>query len=82
MKEKHLGVVSNYFSKVGVAAIKLEGKLKVGDRIRIVGGNVNFEQPVEEMQINLKDIKEAKKGDDVGIKISEKVRKGYNVFKI
>ncbi|MBU2612397.1 MAG: translation elongation factor-like protein [Nanoarchaeota archaeon] len=82
MVEKHIGVVSNYFSKVGVVAIKLEGKLKLGDKIRITGGDVKLEQPVEEMQINLKSVKEAKKGDDVGVKINGKVRKGYNVFKI
>ena len=82
MKEKHIGVVSNYFSKVGAAAIKLEGKLKLGDKIRIVGGGVSIEQTVEEMQINLKNVKEAKKGDDVGIKVNEKVRKGYKVFKV
>ncbi|MFA5953624.1 MAG: hypothetical protein WC812_03455 [Candidatus Pacearchaeota archaeon] len=82
MAEKQIGVVSNYFEHVGVVAIKLKSGLKVGDMIRIVGGDTDLEQVVESMQIHNKSIKEAKKGDDVGIKISEKVRKGYKVYKL
>ena len=33
------------------------------------------------MQINRKSVKTAKKGDEVGILVSQKVRKGYKVFK-
>jgi len=55
--------------------------LKKGDKIRVVGGNVDFEQTVDSMQIQHKVITEAKKGDDVGIKLKEKVRKDYKIFK-
>ncbi|MEK6844732.1 MAG: hypothetical protein AABX44_00595 [Nanoarchaeota archaeon] len=79
---KLLGEVSNYFEHVGVAAIKLDAELKVGDKIRVVGGEVNFEQNVESMQIRHEKVTKAKKGDEIGIKIKEKVRKGYNVFKV
>jgi putative protease len=80
-KETPLGFVSNYFEHVGVAAIKLETGLKKGDKIRFVGGNVDFEQPVESMQIQHKVVLEAKKGDEIGIKVKDKVRKDYKVFK-
>jgi putative protease len=79
---KKIGVVSNYFEHVGVIAINLEATLKVGDTIKIVGGEIEEECPVESMQINNKPVKEAKKGDDVGIKVNVKARKGYRVFKI
>jgi translation elongation factor EF-Tu-like GTPase len=82
MAEKQIGVISNYFEHVGVASIKLTAGLKKGDEIRVVGGGLDFKQPVESMQINRKDVEKAKKGDDVGVKIKEKVRKGYKVFKI
>jgi putative protease len=78
---KKVGVISNYFAKVGVAAIKLSAALKVGDKIKIKGGEVEFEQAVKSMQIHGKDVEKAKKGDEVGIKVSEKVRKGYKVSK-
>jgi putative protease len=80
-KEVLVGVVSNYFDHVGVAAVKLKIGLKKGDKIRIVGGLNDFEQKVESMQIQHKVVSEAKKGDDVGIKLKEKVRKDYKIFK-
>ncbi|HJX50195.1 MAG TPA: translation elongation factor-like protein, partial [Candidatus Nanoarchaeia archaeon] len=80
-KEKIIGDVMNYFDHVSVAAIRLEAPLKIGDTVRIVGGETDFEQKIESMQINRKSVKTAKKGDEIGIKVSEKVRKGYKVFK-
>ena len=72
--EKEIGRVSSYFSHVGVAAIKLSGSLKVGDKIRIKGATTDFEIPVDSMQIERKDVKVAKKGDHIGIKVLDKVR--------
>ncbi len=79
--EKPLGEVSNYFEHVGAVAIKLKDGLKVGDKIKFVGGEVDFEQEVKSMQIQHEAVQKAKKGDEVGIKIKEKVRKGCKVFK-
>jgi len=78
---KPIGVVSNYFDHVSVAAIKLAAPLKVGDTIRFAGGETDFEQKVESMQIQHKQVKTAKKGDEIGIKVTGKVRKDYKVFK-
>lgn len=80
-KEKQIGEVSNYFEQVSVAAIKLEAPLKVGDTVEFKGGEVDFEQKIESMQIQHKQVKTAKKGDEIGIKVAGKVRKGYKVFK-
>jgi len=82
MAEKEIGVVSNYFDHVKAAAIKLKAPLKNGDTIHIIGGDVDFEQEVKSMQINRESVESAKKGDEVGIKVKEKVRKGYRVFKL
>jgi len=79
---KPIGVVSNYFDHVGVAAIKLDKGLKVGDKIKIVGGETEFEQEVKSMQIQHEKVEKAKKGDEIGLKADKKVRKGYRVFKI
>jgi len=82
VKEKKIGLVSNYFDHIKVAAIKLEAPLKVGDTVKITGGEVDFEQPIKSMQIQHDKVEKAKKGDEIGIKVKKKVRKGYRVFKI
>ena len=81
MAEKQIGTVSKYFAKPEVAAIKLTASLKVGDTIKFKGGEVEFEQTVDSMQVEHEAVEKAKKGEEVGIKVTEKVRKGYKVFK-
>jgi len=82
MVEKQIGVVSNYFEHVKVAAIKLTAGLKIGDKVKIVGGETDFTQPVKSMQIQHEKVEKAKKGDEIGVKVKKKVRKGYKVFKV
>lgn len=79
---KQIGTVSNYFDHVKVAAIKLQAPLKKGDKVRFEGGDTDFEQKVESMQIQHEKVDSAKKGDEIGIKVKDRVRKGYRVFKL
>ena len=81
VREKPIGKVSSYFSHVEVAAIELTDKLKIGDKIRIKGSTTDLTQTVDSMQIDRKDVKEAKKGDSVGIKVGERVRVNDLVYK-
>jgi len=79
---KLVGILSHYFSKIGVAVIDLSDTLKVGETIRIVGGNTDFNQTVDSMEVEHQKVQEAKKGESVGMKVNEKVREGYKVYKI
>jgi putative protease len=79
---KLIGKVTHYFSKIGVAVIELSDSLKVGETIRIVGGATDFTQIVESMEMDHQKIKQAKKGDSVGLKVEQKVREGYKVYKL
>ena len=79
MEEKEIGKVSGYFSHVGVAAIKLSSGLKVGDKVHIKGHTTDFEVKVGSIQIEREAVKEAKKGDHIGIKVPEKVRPNDSV---
>jgi len=79
---KLIGKVSHYFGNIGVAVIDLSDKLKPGDTIRIAGGETDFTQVVDSMEVDHKKINEAKKGDSVGLKIAQKVREDYKVYKI
>jgi len=79
-KGKLVGEITHYFPHVSAAVVKLSSPLKVGDRVRIVGGGNEFEQEVASMQIDHEPIEEAKSGDEVGLGVSDKVREGYEVF--
>jgi translation elongation factor EF-1alpha len=83
MPDKKIGLVANYFSKISVAAIELtDGTLSVGDTLHFVGHTTDFESKVQSIQIEHESVTEAKKGDSVGLKVSERVRAGDIVYKI
>jgi len=60
---KLIGKVTHYFSKIGVAVIELSDTLKVGETIRIVGGETDFDQVIESMEIEHQKVETAKAGD-------------------
>ena len=80
MAEKLIGKVTHYFTAIGVGAIKLKGKIKVGDILRFKGATTDFQQKVISLQYNRQDIKEAKPGQEVGIKTEQRVREDDKVF--
>ncbi len=83
MEEEKIGFVSNYFSKISVAAVEItDGTVSVGDTLHFLGHTTDFESRVHSMQIEHKSVTEAKKGDSVGVKVSEKLRRGDKVYKI
>ena len=79
---KLIGRVTHYFGHIGVAVIDLSDKLKIGETIRVVGGETDFTQQIDSMETDHQKVKEAKKGDSVGLKIEKKVREGYKVYKV
>ncbi|MHA2373126.1 MAG: translation elongation factor-like protein [Candidatus Thorarchaeota archaeon] len=77
---KHIGSVTRYFHKIGVAAIMLEDKLKVGDNIRIEGTTTSLEQTIHSMQIDRESIEDAKAGQEIAIKVVDRVRENDKVY--
>ena len=82
MSDEEVGRVDRYFRKVGVAALELTGDLSIGDRIRFSGATTNFEMDVDSMQIDLNPVESAGAGDDVGIKVPERVRPNDSVVRL
>jgi len=83
MAEIYIGRVTDYFAKIGVAALEIEnGELSLGDTIHIVGHTTDFEQPVTSLQIEHKTVESAKTGDAIGIKVKDRVRHGDKVYKV
>mgnify|MGYP001598960042 FL=1 len=79
---KPIGKITHYYDKIGVAIIELSDTLKVGDKIKIEGGKNEFDQTVEEMQVDHKSVSAAQSGAAVGIKVKEKIREGALVLKL
>lgn len=77
---KPIGEVTHYYGGLGVAIVKFTKKVKTGERIRFKGATTDFEETIKSMQYNHQEIKEAKKNQEVGIKVSDKVREGDKVY--
>lgn len=82
MPEEVSGKVTDFFARPVVAGIELTATVKLGDKIHIKGHTTDMELSVDSMQINNVDVKQAKAGDSVGIKVSERVRRGDIVYKV
>ena len=83
MKEQEIGYVSKYFGQISVAAIEITaGKISVGDSIHIRGHTTDTNEKIKSLQIEHNVVENAKKGDSIGIKVTDKVRRKDKVFKI
>ena len=79
--EEKVGVVTDYYAKLGVAGISLtEGPLQVGDSIRIHGHSTDFTQEVESMQVEHAPVQRAERGSQVAVKVLERVRRNDQVL--
>ena len=79
-KEKPIGEITHVFAKIGVAVIKFSQPVSVGDEIRIKGHSEDFSQVIESMQIEHEQVKKAKKGQEVGMKMDGKVHEGDKIY--
>ena len=82
MKEEKIGIIKHFFNNINVAAVKIiNGELKIGDTIHIVGAHTDFKQEILSMQIQKDPIKLVKTGDEVGILVLNKVHENDIVYK-
>jgi hypothetical protein len=73
-EKKQIGVITRYFHKIGVAAIMLEDTLNVGSKISIEGATTALDMTVLSMQVDRKDIQFGSKGQEIAIKVPDRVR--------
>ncbi|MDO8574328.1 MAG: translation elongation factor-like protein [bacterium] len=79
-EQKPIGTVTHYFGNLGVAIVKFNKLVSVGAKLKFKGATTDFEEVVESMQFDHKEIDKAKKGQEVGIKVKDKVREGDMIF--
>ena len=81
MEDDPIGEITHYFSRVGVAVLSINEPLHQGAWIRVRGHTTDLRQEVTSMEVDHQKIDEAKPGDQVAIKVSDRVRVGDSVYR-
>ncbi len=74
-----IGTVIHYYDKISVAVVKLDQALHLNDRVLFRGRTTEFEQDIDSMQIQHQSIQSANGGQEVAVKVKERVRCGDTV---
>jgi len=82
LADTKVGQVSHYYDQAGVSTLTLEVDLTVGDQIKVVRGKDEFTQEVGSMEIDHQKVNEAKKGDEIGLKVDQPAKSKAVVYKV
>jgi len=85
MADTKIGKITHYYDKIGVAILKVtDSPLGIGETIKITDkdGEEKFTQEVTSMQIEHQQVKKAKKGNEIGLKIDQEVKEGDKVLEV
>ncbi len=82
-KKVYLGKVTNFFSRLNVAEVKLEnGEMERGETILITGPTTGvIELSVGEIRVDLKETEKAGKGELCSIRVPDIVRRSDKIYK-
>ena len=80
MPERSVGKVEHYYPKVNAAAVRLTRKVKLGDRVHIVGHGDDFQEEVTSLQLDHQPIEEGKPGQSIGLWVKDRVHEGDDVL--
>jgi len=82
--KEYVGRITNYFTKLKVAEIKIEsGYLATGDRVFITGTTTGvIELEIPEIRVNLKLVAKTKKGESCSVFVDVFLRRADRVYKI
>jgi putative protease len=75
-----IGRIKNFYSKLNVAEINADENFKIGEEIVVKGENTYFRQTIDSMEIKHKKVNEAKREQDVAIKLDQKARKNDLIY--
>ncbi len=77
-----VGAITHYFDRIKVCVVKVTyGTILIGDKLTVFGPKTKFVQKVWSMQVESEDVKVAKKGQLIGIKVDKLVHVGDKVYK-
>lgn len=78
--ETKVGQITHFYGKLGVGIVKLSAPVKVGDTLHFLGSSTDFTQTVGSLEVDHQNMEQAKKGEEVGIKVDQRVREGDEVY--
>ncbi len=83
-KKQYVGKVTNYFSKIGVAEIKMEThELSEKEPIMIIGPTTGVEEfKVDQIRVDEKKTPTTRKGETCSVPVPAPVRRGDKVYKL
>ena len=77
-----VGEVFTFFVQPSVAAIKVRGEINIKDRLHFKGATTDFYITVETMEIDRQRVESVSSGQEVGIKVPERVRPNDKVYSV
>lgn len=78
--EKRIGLVTHFYSHLGVAVIRLTGTISLGDEIHLCGRTTEFSQIVRSLEIEHHKVESAGPGMEVALQVLGRVRKGDFIY--
>lgn len=82
MTEDRVGEVTHYFQEIGVAIIKAEAPIEVGDELHIDGATDDFTFKVTSMEVDHEDVEQVDPGQEAGVKVPERAHEGSEVKRV
>lgn len=79
---KPIGIITHYFGHIEVAIVKFTKTVPIGTKVHFKGATTDFTEAIKSMQYDHEMIDTAKKGQEVGIKVGDKVREGDHVYAV
>ncbi len=81
--EEAIGVITHYYSHLGVAVAQLnKGSLKTGDTIHVKGHTTDFTQTVASMEYEHQHVDQAGAGQNIGLKVIDHAREHDIVYRV
>lgn len=78
---QEIGRITHFYPKISVAVVELEAPLAVGEEVSVLGNTTHFEEVVQSMQIEHREVERAVSGQSIGLKVHGRVREGDLVYK-
>ncbi len=77
-----VGKVIHVYDRIGVAVLRLQQDLNVGDRVHFLGRNTDFEQEITSMEVEHQKVEKGAAGSEVAVKIKQRARSGDSVYRL